>query len=325
MIAFLIFTFTGCSETTDKTYKSGFFEYVIVGKTGHFPKNKADQVVAIVRLTESGQEQETIDIARMIDGKEVWHIGYPIIKGLMAGNQSYPITSPNLKKMYIYDNIIGVNRTIPSSSSLYFSFTSSFVDTHKIETLGYVYKSTKLRIYDAYGGLVASSTVGEYPENAKIIIDTLQHNTKYYIVVNFIDYSAGSIQLCVSDCELGYKVDWYNIPRYYYDNVTMDLPTYFIHASFVNPTYFNPTTREITFEKIQCSWSITDPWLYPDYYLTMYLGENQSVLDFFCYDGILDYRNTYPNTWFYTSTLYDVTIQLSPNDWATYVTYGPMV
>jgi hypothetical protein len=144
---------------------------------------------------------------------------------------------------------LAVNCTTLTSTSLYFSFTSSYIDTHKIETLGYVYKSTKLRIYDAYGGFVASSTVGQYPENAKIIIDTLQHNTKYYIVVNFIDYSAGSIQLCVSDCELGYKVDWYNIPKYYYDNVTMDLPTYFIHASFVNPTYLTQQRERLHLKK----------------------------------------------------------------------------
>jgi len=79
-----------------------------VGKTGNFPKDKGDQVVAIIRLTELGQEQKTLDIPRTIDGKEVWYIGYPIIKGLMSGNQPYPITSANLEKMYIHDNIIGI-------------------------------------------------------------------------------------------------------------------------------------------------------------------------------------------------------------------------
>jgi uncharacterized repeat protein (TIGR02543 family) len=107
LIGFLMFTLSGCSETTHKIYESGFFEYVIVGKTSRFPKNEEDQVVAIVRLTELGQEQEIIDIPRMIDGKEVLFIGYDIIKGLEAF-RSYSITSPNLKKMYIHDNIIQI-------------------------------------------------------------------------------------------------------------------------------------------------------------------------------------------------------------------------
>ena len=112
MMVFLILTLSGCSKTTHRIYESGFFEYVIVGKTGHWPKNKADQAVAIIRLTELGQEQESIDIPRTIDGKEVWYIGYPIIKGLMAGNQPYPITSSNLKKMYIHDNIISIDNGV---------------------------------------------------------------------------------------------------------------------------------------------------------------------------------------------------------------------
>ena len=119
MMAIMIITLPGCSKTTHKIYESGFFEYVIVGKTSRFPKNKADEVVAIIRLTEFGQEQETIDIPRMIDGKEVWYIGYGIIKGLpaMGSNQPYPITSPNLKKMYIHDNIICIEDGVFLSTS----------------------------------------------------------------------------------------------------------------------------------------------------------------------------------------------------------------
>ncbi|MGD9887267.1 MAG: hypothetical protein AB7T03_04840, partial [Bacilli bacterium] len=50
MMAIIIITLPGCSKTTHKIYESGFFEYVIIGKTSRFPKNKADEVVAIVRL-----------------------------------------------------------------------------------------------------------------------------------------------------------------------------------------------------------------------------------------------------------------------------------
>lgn len=126
MMAFLILTLSGCMKITHKIYESGFFEYVIVGKTGNFPKNKEDQVVAIVRLTELGQEQEIIDIPRMIDGKEVWYIGFRIIRGLMGGNRPYPITSPNLKKMYIHDNIIGIdNEIVPTADEWDIMFCSA--------------------------------------------------------------------------------------------------------------------------------------------------------------------------------------------------------
>ena len=112
IMAFVMFASVGCSKTTHRIYESGYFEYVIVGKRGNFPKNKEDQVVAIIRLTELGQEQETIDIPLTIDGKEVWYIGFRIIKGLMGGNRPYEFSSPNLKKMYIHDNIIGIDNEI---------------------------------------------------------------------------------------------------------------------------------------------------------------------------------------------------------------------
>lgn len=152
MLAFLMLTLSGCMKITHRIYESSFFEYVIVGKAGNFPKNKEDQVVAIVRLTALGQEQETIDIPRMIDGKEVWYIGFRIIRGLMGGNRPYPITSPNLKKMYIHDNIIGIdNEIVPTADEWDIMFCSA-VDN---SDLGWMYNNLDLEwIADTIRGKV---------------------------------------------------------------------------------------------------------------------------------------------------------------------------
>ena len=146
MIAILVITLSGCSKTTHRIYESGFFEYVIVGKIGNFPKNKADQVVAIVSLTELGKEQETIDIPRTIDGKEVWYIGYRIIKGLIAENQPFPITSPNLKKMYIHDNIIGIDSEIVPTPDQWDIMLCSAVDNLDLNELVFTVRG-KVYIY----------------------------------------------------------------------------------------------------------------------------------------------------------------------------------
>lgn len=149
MMAIMIITLSGCSKTTHKIYESGFFEYVIIGRTSPFPKNKEDRVVAIIRLTELGQGQETIDIPRMIDGKEVWYIGFRIIRGgLMAGNRPYPFSSPNLKKMYIHDNITYIEEEIFTSTadewdimlcSIDYNFEISWI-SYLIRGKTYIYK-----------------------------------------------------------------------------------------------------------------------------------------------------------------------------------------
>ena len=74
-----------------------------MGQNSRFPKDKNDEIIAIVAM--SGQEQEFIDIPKKIKEKKVTHIGYAETP-LIGPNHNYRIESPNLKKVYIHDNIL---------------------------------------------------------------------------------------------------------------------------------------------------------------------------------------------------------------------------
>ncbi|KAI4453842.1 translation elongation factor g-related [Holotrichia oblita] len=103
---FGIFGLTACNgEHT--IYEEGYFKYIIVGQNSRSPKNKADEVIAIVGFTESGLKQEVIDFPRIIDNKDVKFIGYRNYSTFM--NSYYHLESPNLKKIYIQDNILAIN------------------------------------------------------------------------------------------------------------------------------------------------------------------------------------------------------------------------
>lgn len=227
------------------------------------------------------------------------------------------------------------NCSISNGLSNYYAFTTSNIETIKIEIVGFIYENlnfgyeyksikTEFKLYDLNNKLISYSIGNNYDYKAKIIKE-LQPNTTYFLIVNFVDYSSGNFKLLISDCETGFQVNSYNIPKSYMDGYTMEPATFYVFSSFVNPYNFDPINRRITFEKIECSWSITDPLTLPEYYVTMYLGQNRYNLDFFCFDPVLDYRSSLPNTWSFTSTLNNVSIQLSQSDWDTYVTYGPIV
>ena len=95
-----------CLSGRHEIYEDGFFEYIIVGENSRFLKKGEDGVIAIVGLTESGKEQEVIDFPRTIDGKVVQRLGYGRKhNGCMGGGGNYLLESPNLKKVFIHDNI----------------------------------------------------------------------------------------------------------------------------------------------------------------------------------------------------------------------------
>ena len=107
----LVVPMSACLLPPYKIYEEGCFQYIITDSINpsSFAKEKNKKAVAIVLLTEIGKEQEILDIPRAIDGLEVQYLGYPIIRGgLMAGDQVSPIESLNLKKIYMYDNIIWI-------------------------------------------------------------------------------------------------------------------------------------------------------------------------------------------------------------------------
>lgn len=85
-------------------YEYGYFQYVIGGKTGRYPKNDNDRAIAIVGLTDSGQEQESLGIPKTINNIDVLYLGYKEGSYMWSGN--YHIKSPNLKKIYLYNSAI---------------------------------------------------------------------------------------------------------------------------------------------------------------------------------------------------------------------------
>ena len=111
-IAMLSLSLFGCLSSKHKIYEEGYFRYIIVGKNSRFPKDKKDEVIAIIGLTASGQEQEVIDFPRVLVGKNVKHIGYgPKTQGLFTGGY-YHIESPNLRKIYLHDNIESIGKEV---------------------------------------------------------------------------------------------------------------------------------------------------------------------------------------------------------------------
>lgn len=108
----------------------------------------------------------------------------------------------------------------------------------------------------------------------------------------------------------------------------MDTPTFSVFPSFIHPISFNPNTNQISFERIEASWLITDPGLFDYYWITMYLGDYHNKIDFYSGEAILDYQNTYHNTWYFYSPdawvndSSEKKIKLTPSEWNECVTYS---
>ena len=78
-----------------KIHEDGYWQYIVIGGN-----SKDSREVAIVGLTESGKEQEALDVPCTIDGMKVTSFGH-----VRSSYKSYKIESENLKRLYIHDNI----------------------------------------------------------------------------------------------------------------------------------------------------------------------------------------------------------------------------
>lgn len=106
ILVVLMVGMVGC-ERKHEIHSEGYYQYIIIGKENRFPLNREDEYVAIVGLTELGQEQRVLEIPRDIDGKEVICLGYDV-GGTMTGTMYYHLESPILERMYIHDNILKI-------------------------------------------------------------------------------------------------------------------------------------------------------------------------------------------------------------------------
>ena len=92
VIIFLTMGFASCQIFKRKIHEDGYWQYIVIGGN-----SKDSREVAIVGLTESGKEQEALDVPCTIKGIKVTSFGY-------AGSH-YKIESENLKRLYIHDNL----------------------------------------------------------------------------------------------------------------------------------------------------------------------------------------------------------------------------
>lgn len=114
VIIFLMMGFASCQIFKRKIHEDGYWQYMVI--SGY---SKDSREVAIVGLTESGKEQEALDVPRTIEGMKVTSFGYTKGSFFMGGGY-YKIESENLKRLYIHDNI----EHIFYSSLYYFYFNN---------------------------------------------------------------------------------------------------------------------------------------------------------------------------------------------------------
>lgn len=102
-----VFLSGGCRLTKEaKVYEDGFFQYIVLGKSGPYSDNEVTDAVAIIGFTALGRQQEVIDFPKEIDGKPVCYIGY---RDWSTFTESFfNLESDNLKKVYIHENIKSV-------------------------------------------------------------------------------------------------------------------------------------------------------------------------------------------------------------------------
>lgn len=102
----LLFTLCGCfyKDPVVTIREYGYFQYIIAGESTYI-SHKDDDSLIIVGFTDSGKEQETLDIPREIDGHPVKLIGLNENYGFWHNLSHEVHCSDKLRKIYIFDNI----------------------------------------------------------------------------------------------------------------------------------------------------------------------------------------------------------------------------
>ena len=127
-ISSLPFLMCGCLFYSDREptiYENGFFKYIHLGDNSG-SQNLNDRSLVIVGFTDLGQEQETLDIPRKIDGYEVKRIGLKDSDFYHLSNrQIYP--SQTLKKIYVEDNIEYIEEFMGSNVEIFLNSPKKFL------------------------------------------------------------------------------------------------------------------------------------------------------------------------------------------------------
>lgn len=101
----LLFILSGClnKDPVVTIRESGFFRFIVVGESTSLKREDSNSSI-IVGFTDSGQEQETLDIPREIDGHPVKRIGLRD-EGFYHNRSIKVYCSDKLRIVYIFDNI----------------------------------------------------------------------------------------------------------------------------------------------------------------------------------------------------------------------------
>ncbi|MGI6715325.1 MAG: InlB B-repeat-containing protein [Bacilli bacterium] len=111
LITFMMISLTSCFKLAvqHKIHKFGYYEYIITGVNKRLPRG-GPAVVRIIGLTQSGLQQSVLDIPRTINDLPVVALGYGPMKSGGFPSPPYTFSSKNLRKLYIHDNLVNIER-----------------------------------------------------------------------------------------------------------------------------------------------------------------------------------------------------------------------
>lgn len=115
ILIFMSFSVIACSSDGKRmsyeefmnreVYEEGYFKYLLYSKINSKPVAGEKVKAAIVGLTDEGQKQEVLEIPRTVgDNIPVERIGFEYYTNVL-GADYFHIETPNLKKLYIGDNV----------------------------------------------------------------------------------------------------------------------------------------------------------------------------------------------------------------------------
>lgn len=116
ILIFMSFSVIACSSDGKRVsykefmnrevYEEGYFKYLLYSGVNAKPAEGKEIKAAIVGLTDEGQKREVLEIPRTVgDNIPVKQIGFEKREYVFSGNDYYVIETPNLKKLYVGDNV----------------------------------------------------------------------------------------------------------------------------------------------------------------------------------------------------------------------------
>lgn len=109
-VCFLSIELNACEITNPQRYEEGFFEYVILNNQVRHYQGLKEECIAITQLSNTGNEQSSIEIPTEINGYPVRYIGTFDFSKKKAIERSryHPFDCKNDIDIYVFDNVIDI-------------------------------------------------------------------------------------------------------------------------------------------------------------------------------------------------------------------------